>query len=373
MSHPAPLSRADEHASDAEAPVVWADPVRAAAFASWLTPLADTWQLEPGSVRMASADASFRRYLRVDSANGSMIIMDAPPAMEDARPFVKLAQLMNAAGLRVPTVHSWDEEHGFMLLDDLGPDTMMQALDRGTPEANLPLYKKAIDALVLWQLASQPQCLPVHDGALMRQEMELFAQWYVERHKGIRVEGPIRATLDQAFERIALECQSWPRVFVHNDFMPRNLMLPHGRRSDGQPETRLGLLDFQDAVYGPVTLDIASLMRDAFLSWDEEFVLDVTVRYWEKARTAGLPVGDDFGAFYRGVEWTGLQRHLRVTGTFARLTLRDGKPRYLADTPRFIQYLRVTAGRYSGLRPLLRLLDTIEGVQEQTAYAIGRV
>ena len=373
MSNPAPPSRSDELASVADAAVEWADPARAAAFAHWLTTLANAWQLKPETVRMASADASFRRYLRVDSARGSLVIMDAPPAVEDARPFVKIAEWMQTAGLRVPAVHAWDEVHGFMLLDDLGPVTMMQALNPDTPQANLPLYRKAIEALVQWQQASHPQCLPLHDEALMRQEMELFAQWYVERHKGIRVEGPIRKTLDQAFERIVLECQSWPRVFVHNDFMPRNLMLPHGLRADGQPDERLGVLDFQDAVLGPVTLDIASLMRDAFLSWDEEFVLDVTVRYWEKARAAGLPVGDDFGAFYRGVEWTGLQRHLRITGTFTRLTLRDGKPRYLADTPRFIQYMRVTAARYSGLRPLLRLLDDIEGVQEQTAYAIGRI
>ena len=373
MSHPAPPPRADELTSAADAPVEWADPARAAAFARWLAAVSGPQQLEPGSLRVASADASFRRYLRVNGARGSRIIMDAPPDVEDARPFVKLAAMMDVAGLRVPAVLAWDEENGFLLLDDLGPETMMQALDRNRPQANQGLYQKAIDTLVQWQRASRPELLPVHDAAMMRREMELFPHWYVERHRGFRVEGAVRKTLDQAFERIVQECQNLPRVYVHNDFMPRNLMLPHGERPDGQAESRLGVLDFQDAVFGPVTLDIASLMRDAFLSWDEEFVLDITVRYWEKARAAGLPVGDDFGAFYRGVEWTGLQRHLRITGTFARLTLRDGKPRYLADTPRFIQYMRATAARYSGLRPLLRLLDEIEGVQAQTGYAIGRV
>ena len=373
MSHPSQRLHADDFASAGAVPVEWADPVRASAFARWLVFVAGPQQLEPASLRIASADASFRRYLRVDSAFGSRIIMDAPPNLEDARPFVKLAAMMAAAGLRVPAVLAWDEENGFLLLSDLGRTTMMQALDCITPHANLGLYQKAVEALVAWQCASRPEILPAHDEVTMRRELELFAQWYVQRHRGIRVEGAVRKTLDQAFETIIRECQAWPRVYVHNDFMPRNLMMPYGTRADGRLEERLGVLDFQDAVFGPVTLDIASLMRDAFLSWDEEFVIDVTVRYWEKARAAGLPVGEDFGAFYRGVEWTGLQRHLRIAGTFARLTLRDGKPKYLADTPRFIQYLRATLARYSGLRPLLRLLDDIEGVRAQSGYAIGRM
>ena len=373
MSLPSAQPHADDFASAVAVPVAWADPVRASAFARWMALVAGAQQLEPTSLRIASADASFRRYLRVDCAFGSRIIMDAPPNVEDARPFVKLAAIMAAAGLRVPEILAWDEENGFLLLTDLGRTTMMQALDCNTPHANLGLYVKAVQALVEWQCASRPEVLPVHDEATMRRELELFPQWYVERHRGIRIEGPVRKTLDQAFETIIRECQAWPRVYVHNDFMPRNLMMPYGTQADGRIEERLGVLDFQDAVFGPVTLDIASLMRDAFLSWDEEFVIDVTVRYWEKARAAGLPVGADFGAFYRGVEWTGLQRHLRIAGTFARLTLRDGKPQYLADTPRFIQYIRSTAARYSGLRPLLRLLDAIEGVQAQSGYAIGRM
>jgi len=154
---------------------------------------------------------------------------------------------------------------------------------------------------------------------------------------------------------------------VHRDFMPRNLMMPL------QDEPRLAVLDFQDAVYGPITYDIASLMRDAFLSWDEEFVLDITVRYWQQALRVGLPVDPDFGEFWRSVEWMGLQRHLKVAGIFARLTLRDGKPKYLADTPRFIAYIRATAARYRELTPLLRLVDQVEGTGAATGYAFGRV
>ena len=228
------------------------------------------------------------------------------------------------------------------------------------------MYDAAIDALVRWQLSSRPGVLPAYDEALLRRELALFPDWYVSRHRGVPVEGPLAETLARSFELIVKNNLAAPSVYVHRDFMPRNLMV--------NPSTsELGVLDFQDAVYGPITYDIASLMRDAFLSWDEEFVIDVTVRYWQKARKAGLPVDEDFGDFYRAVEWMGLQRHLKVAGIFARLTLRDGKPRYLADTPRFIGYIRATAGRYRELAPLLRAVDQIEGIQAASGYAFGRV
>jgi N-acetylmuramate 1-kinase len=225
-----------------------------------------------------------------------------------------------------------------------------------------------VDALVAWQAASQPGILPAYDEALLARELALFPDWYLERHRGIKVEGRLRETLDSLFRLIIERNLAAPSVYVHRDFMPRNLMMPKDVAS-----APLGVLDFQDAVYGPITYDIASLMRDAFLSWDEEFVLDITVRYWQKALKAGLPVDPDFGEFYRGVEWMGLQRHLKVAGIFARLTLRDGKPKYLADTPRFIAYIRATAGRYRELAPLLRLLDEVEGTQDLTGYAFGRI
>jgi aminoglycoside/choline kinase family phosphotransferase len=315
---------------------------------------------------MASADASFRRYLRIDSANASLVIMDAPPDKEDSRPFVKVAQLMQAAGLRVPDILTWDEPNGFLLLTDLGSHTMMQVID---PVAAPPLdlYMNAVDVLVQWQLASKPGVLPPYDNALLRRELELFAQWYVAQHRNITLDTAQRATLDAAFDCIVQNNLSWPSVYVHRDFMPRNLMAPT------LATATLGVLDFQDAVYGPITYDIASLMRDAFLSWEEDFCLDVTIRYWQKARQAGLPVGDDFGEFYRGVEWMGLQRHLKVTGIFARLTLRDGKPHYLADTPRFIGYMRATCARYGELKPLLRLIEKIDGIEVPNAFAFGRV
>ncbi len=353
--------------------VVWADPQRAGAFARWLDSLVPLYGIQAASVRLASADASFRRYLRVDSSSGSLIIMDAPPDKEDCRPFDAVARLMAQAGLQVPRVLDWEREAGFMLLSDLGHQTMMQAIVPALPAANLGLYMRAVDALITWQLASRPNVLPVYDAALLRGDMELFAQWYVAQHRGQSLAGALRSTLDQVFDAIIADNLAWPSVYVHSDFMPRNLMLPPPVVGLSPATRGLGVLDFQDAVYGPITYDIASLMRDAFLSWDEDFVLDVTIRYWEQARASGLPVGDDFGAFYRAVEWMGLQRHLKVAGIFARLTLRDGKPRYLADTPRFIGYIRATSSRYRGLRPLLRLVDTIEGVQEAGGFAFGRV
>jgi len=346
--------------------IVWQDPQRAAQFEAWLVNAACVHQLHAASVRLASADASFRRYFRIASAHGSRIIMDAPPERENCQPFVKVAQLMQAAGLYAPEVLAWDEAQGFMLLTDLGGQTMMQVVQRDDPQANLPLYQQAVDALVTWQLASKPDVLPPYDHALLRRELELFPEWYLGRHRGVVVDEVMRGTLDAVFEQIIATNLAQPSVYVHRDFMPRNLMAPT------TPGGALGVLDFQDAVYGPVTYDIASLMRDAFLSWDEDFCLDITIRYWDQARKAGLPVGDDFGEFYRGVEWMGLQRHLKVAGIFARLTLRDGKPHYLADTPRFIQYIRATCARYRELKPLLRLVDQVEGIVASDVFVIGR-
>ncbi len=347
--------------------VNWSDDLRAAQFLTWLEAMTPTFQLHKNSLRLASADASFRRYFRIDAHQGSFIIMDAPPAQENCQPFVTVAQMMHAAHIRVPEVLAWDASQGFMLLTDLGTQTMMQAINRGNAQTNLPLYQEAIKVLIAWQSASQPDVLPPYDEALLHRELALFPDWYIKRHKGIVVAGDVRNTLDAAFNLIIQNNLAWPKVYVHRDFMPRNLMMPT------LYDDRLGVLDFQDAVHGPITYDIASLMRDAFLSWDEEFCIDVTVRYWEQARKAHLPVGDDFGEFYRGVQWMGLQRHLKVAGIFARLTLRDGKPQYLADTPRFITYIKETSARYCELQPLLRLMDKVEGRVEPSVFGFEKL
>jgi aminoglycoside/choline kinase family phosphotransferase len=336
-----------------------------ASFRRWLARTAPAHGLRVDSVRLASADASFRRYFRID-ADGpapTRIVMDAPPDKENSRPFVQVASLLHQAGVTAPQVLDWDEAEGFLLLDDLGTQTMLDVIDPADAGANRPRYEQAIDALVRWQRASRPGVLPPYDAALLQRELALFPQWYVAQHRGVALEGKRKETLDKAFALIVETNLASASVYVHRDFMPRNLMV------DGP---KLGVLDFQDAVYGPITYDIASLMRDAFLSWDEGFVIDITVRYWEAARKAGLPVDADFGDFFRAVEWMGLQRHLKVAGIFARLTLRDGKPRYLADAPRFIGYIRATASRYRELTPLLRLVDEIEGTEPAVGYAMGR-
>ena len=352
--------------------VTWAEPQRQLACISWLEALAQTHGLVLSSLRIASADASFRRYLRVDTqAGASLIVMDAPPDKENCEPFVKVAKLMQLAGLKAPEVLAWQEAQGFMLLTDLGDQTMMSAIDVKNPQANHALYMQAVDALIAWQLSSKAGVLPPYDEALLNRELSLFPDWYLAQHRQIDVQGKIRNTLDSTFKMLVTRNLASPSVFVHRDFMPRNLMMPTGR------DAALGVLDFQDAVYGPVTYDVASLMRDAFLTWEEDFVLDVTIRYWEKARKAGLldfeDWHQDFGVFYRAVEWMGLQRHLKVAGIFARLTLRDGKEKYLADAPRFIDYIRSTAARYIELRPLLRLIEEVEGKDGVTGFTFGRM
>ena len=358
--------------------IVWSDPRRGIAFSSWLASIAHLHGLDVASVQLASADASFRRYFRVGASGDlpvdarSFIIMDAPPDKEDCKPFAKVAGLMLDAGLPAPRVLAWDEASGFMLLNDLGHKTMMDVISPpaavdaiAQPSAtHHALYMEAVDLLIRWQLSSKPGVLPHYDDALLSRELALFPEWYVGKHRGITLSSDAQGKLNGAFAHIKgsnLQSLGGARVYVHRDYMPRNLMAADGSHA-------LSVLDFQDAVYGPITYDIASLMRDAFLTWEEDFVLEVTVRYWQQARKAGLPVGDDFGEFYRAVEWMGLQRHLKVLGIFARLTLRDGKPRYLPDTPRFVKYVRNTAARYRQLGPFMVLLDEIEGNVTRVGY-----
>ena len=360
--------------------VAWADPAREALFATWLQSVAAKHGLLPASVRLASADASFRRYLRVDgSQGGTRIIMDAPPDKENSEPFVKVQALLAQAGLNAPQILDWDAAHGFMLLSDLGTQTVIEKLNPEDSNAAHAWYMQAVDILVDWQKATQEGVLPPYDEAVLRRELQLFPDWYIAKHRGVVLNDKQQAVLQGAFDAIVAQNLSVPRVFVHRDFMMRNLMVPWDAAASAQPASPLGVLDFQDALHGPITYDIASLLRDAFISWDEDFVIDITIRYWEKARKAGLlgaqsasGFGEDFGDFYRAVEWMGIQRHLKVAGIFARLTLRDGKPRYLADTPRFIQYICTTAARYRELKPLLRLVQEIEGVEEQSGWVIGR-
>ncbi|GAB4464849.1 MAG: phosphotransferase [Burkholderiaceae bacterium] len=323
----------------------------------WLATLAPAHGLRLETLRPASADASFRRYFRVDTDAASVVAMDAPPDKEDVRPFIHVAQLLREAGLNAPQVLARDVAAGFLLLTDLGTTTYLDALNAGA-DADA-LFADAIDALVRWQLASRAGALPPYDEALLKRELMLFPDWYVARHLGRTLDERQRQTLEAMFSRILASNLAQPAVYVHRDYMPRNLMV-------ATPNP--GILDFQDAVYGPITYDLASLLRDAFVSWEEERVIDWAVRYWERARRARLPVAGDFGEFYRDFEWMGLQRHLKVLGIFARIHYRDGKPQYLADAPRFVKYVRAVTQRYGALAPLARLIDELEGIEVRVGY-----
>jgi aminoglycoside/choline kinase family phosphotransferase len=325
--------------------MIYADP-RRDALERWLST-----QLRGArfSLAPASEDASFRRYFRASLDDGaSFVAMDAPPEKEDCRPFLHVARLLREAGVHAPQVHAQDVAQGFLLLTDLGTRTYLQELAPG----NAPqLFADATDALVRWQLATRAGELPPYDEALLRREMQLFPDWYVAKHLAVELTDLQKETLEQVFALLVKSALAQPKVYVHRDYMPRNLML-----SDPNP----GVLDFQDAVIGPISYDMVSLVRDAFLSWDEQPVLDWTARYWQKAKSAGLPVDADFGEFWRAFEWMGLQRHLKVLGIFARINYRDGKPRYLADTPRFLRYVRDVCKRYPVLAPLNGLLDELK-------------
>lgn len=300
------------------------------------------------TVEPASADASFRRYFRVMSGDKTWIVMDAPPEHEDCASFVYVAQLLTGT-VHVPEIIARDAAQGFLLLSDLGGTTYLQALT-SQPEAAIGLYAAATDALVQMQLIPQLEGLPVYDEKLLRFELSLFPDWYVRRHLQTALTDDQAAVLEQTFDRIVRNNLAQPHVFVHRDYHSRNLMV-----TTPNP----GILDFQDAVSGPITYDLVSLLKDAYIQWDEERILDWAIRYWEKSRKAGLPVTSDFGEFYRDFEWMGVQRHIKVLGIFARLCYRDGKDAYLNDMPRVMHYLRKACERYQELRPMLGLLDEL--------------
>jgi aminoglycoside/choline kinase family phosphotransferase len=301
------------------------------------------------TLESASEDASFRRYWRARLADGrSYIVMDAPPDKEDCRPFVHVAGLLRAAGVHAPEVFAQDLASGFLLLTDLGATTYLQAL--GAQNAT-QLFADATDALIRWQLATRAGELPPYDEALLRREMSLFPEWYVAKHLKKDLSGTQKEVLEKIFQMLVKSALAQPAVYVHRDYMPRNLMVC---------EPNPGVLDFQDAVLGPISYDVVSLFRDAFISWEEQQVLDWSVRYWEKAKKAKLPVHADFADFWQAFEWMGLQRHLKVLGIFARIHYRDGKSQYLQDTPRFLGYARSVATRYGALAPLARLLDEVQ-------------
>ena len=345
--------------------VPWPSAARRAAFETWAASLTTPTGLRWDRLEPASADASFRRYLRVRGDAGPFIVMDAPPPHEDVRPFVQVAGLVDAAGLHAPRVLAADAEQGFLLLTDLGDTLYLDAL-RDPARADA-LMRDALQALVRWQLRVPADGLPLLDEAALREELALFPDWCVQREFGVGWNAAQQRTWAQVCDRLVASAIAQPQVAVHRDWMPRNLMVCPG----GFPANP-GILDFQDAVRGPVTYDLASLLRDAFIDWDEAQELDWAVRWWQQARADGVPLGDafeaDFGEFWRALEWMGLQRHLRVMGIFCRLKHRDGKPRYTQDLPRFFRYATRVALRYGPLKPLLTLLEPLSGQRVDSGF-----
>jgi len=317
---------------------------------NWLKGLQPSWQLDLDTLAPASADASFRRYFRIESKNpdfGTLIIMDAPPQHEPLDTFIQVDLLLSDAGLNVPTILGQDIALGFLLLNDLGNKTYLSALNDET--ANV-LYQDATHALIQMQLASKPNVLPNYDEALLQRELDLFPEWYLKKHLSIELSDTQQAQLKNAFALIIENNLAQAKVYVHRDYHSRNLMVT----SINNP----GVLDFQDAVYGPITYDASSLWRDAYIAWPEERVIDWVIKFWEQGRKAGLAMPEDFGQFYRDFEWMGLQRHLKVLGIFARLFHRDGKDGYLKDIPLVLEYAIATANRYIELKPLARILES---------------
>jgi aminoglycoside/choline kinase family phosphotransferase len=283
--------------------------------------------------------------------------MDAPPSHEDCKPFLHVAQLFGAAGAHVPRVLAQDLDNGFLLLEDLGTRTYLPELNENTAPA---LYQAAFDAQIKIQLATQAGELPPYDTQRLMAEMMLFPQWYLDKHLGKPATNDQLNTLKAAFEAIVKVNLAEPQVYVHRDFHSRNLMLT--------TENSPGIIDFQDAVIGPISYDLVSLLRDAYIEWPEALQIDLAIRYWEKARAAGLPVRHDFGEFWRDFELMGLQRHLKVLGIFARLHHRDGKDGYLKDIPLVSQYTRAALERYRAFLPVLKILDAAENYSRAAGY-----
>jgi len=326
--------------------------------------LASTGLVDVGTGRPASIDASFRRYFRYDvvpamqdKLGATLVAMDAPPERENVPAFIHVQGLLFDAGVTVPAIAARNVEQGFLLLGDLGTTTYLARLDSDNAAF---MYSDAVDALLKFQMASQPGVLPEFDRAFVLRELSIFPEWYLNRHLGVTLDDKQQATLDKVFEAIAANVLAQQQVFMHRDFHSRNLMF--------LDQFSPGVLDFQDAVYGPVTYDLASLLRDAYIQWDEEIVLDWVVRYWQSAKQAGLPVNPDIDAFYRDFEFMALQRHLKILGIFCRLNYRDNKSHYMGDLPTVLDYVRKTANRYTELKPLLRLLDALDNKAPQVGY-----
>lgn len=302
------------------------------------------YTLEP-----ASADASFRRYFRIHHDGESFIVMDAPPEKEDTAPFIRVAGLMTAAGLHVPRIMAQDTQQGFLQLSDLGTSLYLPALNENSVEV---LYGDAMGALLQLQQHPIPDWLPVYDRELLLQEMQLFADWYLQRHLGLALDAAQQQILQHAFAQLADVALEQPDVIVHRDYHSRNLLL-----SEPNP----GVIDFQDAVRGPVTYDLVSLLRDCYIAWPRLRVEQWVRDYLQHAQQVGIVESQvTADQFRRWFDLMGIQRHLKASGIFARLNYRDTKPGYLADIPRTLGYVLQIMDDYAELAGFAELLQSLD-------------
>ena len=329
---------------------------RGAALSGWLrdTLRTPSFRLEP-----ASEDASFRRYFRVRTDTRTWIAMDAPPPMEDCGPFVSVLGLLRDAGVNAPALHAADVERGFLLLDDLGSRPYLDVLDEGNADA---LYRDAFDALLDMQCRIGSGQVPPYDARKLRDELHLFRQWFLARHLGIELDGALSPALDETFDSLVRTCTEQPRTFVHRDYHSRNLMYLDGHNP--------GVIDFQDAVEGPLTYDLVSLLRDVYIRWPDDRVAGWVDACHDRAVARGL-VGAGRTRFRRWFDLTGIQRHLKIAGIFARLWHRDGKRRYLDDLPLTLEYLAEVAPRYAETEAVVRVLEECDVVNRMHAARCG--
>ena len=329
---------------------------RGTTLAAWLrdTLATSAFRLEP-----ASEDASFRRYFRVRTGSGTRIAMDAPPPMEDCRPFVSVLGLLRGAGVNAPELHAADVDRGFLLLDDLGSRCYLDVIDEANADA---LYADAFEALLDMQCRIGRGQVPPYDERRLRGELNLFRQWFLARHLEIELDGALSLALDDTFEALVRVCVEQPRVFVHRDYHSRNLMHVDGRNP--------GVIDFQDAVDGPVAYDLVSLLRDVYVRWPEDRVAGWVDSFHDSAVARGI-VEAGRERFRRWFDLTGVQRHLKIAGIFARLWYRDGKPRYLFDLPLTLAYIAQIAPRYPETEAVVRVLEEFDVVNRVHAARRG--
>ena len=298
----------------------------------------------------ASTDASFRSYFRVSESNRTYILMDAPPKKESIQPFIDVANRLMKAQVNSPKIYAFDIELGVILMHDFGSTTYLDAINKGNA---IKLYGDAASALISIQKNVDTKKMQHYDKSKLYEEMNLFVDWYLLKYKKISISKTDRSILDNFFKLIANRVSIQPKVFVHRDFHSRNLMFLTNTKLNP------GILDFQDALVGPITYDLVSLLKDAYIEWDEELIIDQSVRYWQKAKKENLPIQNDFSKFYEDFELMGVQRHLKILGIFSRLSIRDEKNQYLENIPLVEKYLWNTIVRYKELFPLRNLLDKI--------------